>query len=251
MFDGPTLIAIAATFVVGGTVKGVIGLGLPAVAVGLLTVVIGLPQAMALLLIPSFVTNLWQAFDGGNSRAVFARIWPFLLLATITVWPGTWALTRIDISLLSGLLGVLLVAYAALSFVGLRLSIPRSKETAVGVVIGAINGVLSGMTGAFNFPSVLYLQALGLPRDMLIQAMGMLFTLSTVALGLSLGAGSLLSWELGALSAAALIPSFAGLLAGRFVRRRLSESVFRRVFFVALALLGTYIIATALRGLPA
>ena len=249
MFDGLTLTAIAATFFLGGAVKGIIGLGLPAVAVGLLTVVIGLPQAMALLLIPAFVTNLWQAFDGGNARAVFMRVWPFLMLATITVWPGTWALTRINISLLSGLLGVLLMAYAGLSIIGLRLSIPRSKETAVGVVVGAVNGVLSGMTGAFNFPSVLYLQALGLPRDMLIQAMGMLFALSTIALGLSLGAGSLLSVELGVLSAAALIPSFAGLLAGRIIRRRLSESVFRRVFFVALALLGGYIIITALRGL--
>lgn len=246
MLDGPTLIAITVTFVIGGAVKGVIGMGLPAVAVGLLTVVIGLTEAMALLLIPSFVTNLWQALDGKQTRAVFFRIWPFLLMATLTVWPGTFALTRVNVALLSALLGILLVTYAAFSLAGRQLALSGQQEKWVGPMVGAVNGILSGMTGAFNFPSVLYLQALGLPRDGFIQAMGMLFTLSTVALGLSLGSNDLLTWELGALSLAALIPSFVGLYIGRQVRKTLSEQVFRRVFFVALSLLGTYIIAAAI-----
>lgn len=246
MLDGLTLIAITVTFVIGGAVKGVIGMGLPAVAVGLLTVVIGLTEAMALLLIPSFVTNLWQALDGKQTRAVFSRIWPFLLMATLTVWPGTFALTRVNVALLSALLGFLLVSYAAFSLAGRRLALSGQQERWVGPLVGAVNGILSGMTGAFNFPSVLYLQALGLPRDGFIQAMGMLFTLSTVALGLSLGSNDLLTLELGALSLAALIPSFVGLYVGRQVRKTLSEQVFRRVFFVALSLLGTYIIAAAI-----
>jgi len=74
----------------------------------------------------------------------------------------------------------------------------------------------------------------------------MLFALSTIALGISLGAGDLLSVQLGALSVAALVPSFVGLLVGRAIRRRLSEQSFRRVFFVALALLGGYIIVAVM-----
>jgi uncharacterized membrane protein YfcA len=73
---------------------------------------IDLPSAMALLLVPSFVTNLWQATVGGNGIAVLRRIWLFLLMATVTVWVGATALTRVDPSLLSILLGMLLISYA-------------------------------------------------------------------------------------------------------------------------------------------
>ena len=105
MFDALTILAIAGTFLLAGTVKGVIGLGLPTVSLALLTVAIDLPHAMALLLVPSFITNLWQAAVGGNGGAILRRLWPFLLMATGTVWLGATALTRVDLSLLSALLG--------------------------------------------------------------------------------------------------------------------------------------------------
>ena len=105
MFETPIVIAIVATFLLAGTVKGVIGLGLPTVSLALLTVAIDLTSAMALLLVPSFVTNLWQALVGGQVRALCARTWPFMLAATVTVWIGAIALARADVALLSALLG--------------------------------------------------------------------------------------------------------------------------------------------------
>lgn len=249
MFDTVTLFAIVATFLIAGLVKGVIGLGLPTVSLALLTVALGLPNAMALLLIPSFVTNLWQACAGGNGATILRRLWPFLLMATVTVWLGATALTRVDLALLSALLGVILIAYAATSLAGFRVAIPSRQEIWVGPLVGSANGILTGMTGSFVVPGVLFLQAIGLPRDMLVQAMGMLFTLSTLALAAALQGNRLLTGELGALSAMALVPAVVGLALGQRVRRRLSEQRFRRVFFVALLLLGAYIVAGALGDL--
>ena len=237
---------VGLTFLLAGAVKGVIGLGLPTVSLGLLTAVFGLPQAMALLLVPSFVTNVWQAVVGGNARAIVKRIWPFLLMATVTVWVGASALTRVDLSLLSALLGALLVIYSALSLTRLRVTIAPKQELWLGPVIGTANGVLTGMTGSFVVPGVLFLQAIGLPRDMLIQAMGMLFTVSTVALGFALQGNGLLTADLGTLSGISVIPAIAGMVAGQLVRQRLSEELFRRVFFISLLALGTYIIARAI-----
>jgi len=248
MFEPVTLVAVAGTFLIAGAVKGVIGLGLPTVSLALLTVAIGLPQAMALLLVPSFVTNLWQALVGGNGRAILRRIWPFLLMATVTVWVGASALTRVDLALLSALLGVLIVAYAAISLAGRAVVVPLRQEVWVGPLVGSVNGILTGMTGSFVVPGVMFLQAIGLPRDRLIQAMGMLFTASTVALGLALQGNRLLTVDLGALSVAAVVPAIVGMVLGQRVRHRLSERLFRRVFFTALLILGTYIIATALLG---
>lgn len=246
---GTISLLVAATFLVAGTVKGVTGLGLPTVSLALLTVAIDLPSAMALLLVPSFVTNLWQALIGGHGRAVLRRLWPFLLMATATVWLGATALTRADPSLLSALLGAILVVYAAMNLAGFRVSVTARQETWTGPLLGSVNGILTGMTGSFVVPGVLFLQAIGLPRDMLIQAMGMLFTVSTLALALALQGNGLLTRELGTMSAAALVPAVVGMLLGQGVRRRLSEDMFRRIFFVALLALGAWIIASSGGGI--
>ncbi len=248
MTDTAVLVLIACTFLLAGSVKGVIGLGLPTVSLAVLTATIGLQPAMALLLVPSFVTNLWQAAVGGNAKAIISRIWLFLLAATVTVWIGSQVLVAVDVSLLSALLGVLLVVYSALSLSKPSIAIPPGWEPWAGPVLGTANGVLTGMTGSFVVPGVLFLQAIGLPRDMLIQAMGMLFTLSTVALGLALGGQQLLTVELGSISAAAVIPAIVGMVFGQRIRQRLSEAKFRKVFFTALIILGLYIIARSLGG---
>ena len=248
MLDGFTILIVIGTFLIAGAVKGVIGLGLPTVSLALLTVALGLPEAMNLLLVPSFVTNLWQAMVGGHGKAILRRIWPFLVMATATVWLGANALTRVDLSLLSALLGLLLVTYASVSLVGYRFAVTARQEIWVGPLFGTVNGLLTGMTGSFVVPGVMFLQAIGLSRDLLIQAMGMLFTVSTLALALALQENGLLSAELGGLSAAALIPAAVGMVVGQRLRSSLFEQHFRRVFFAALLALGVYIIASALGG---
>jgi len=246
MQDPVTLTVVALTFLLAGLVKGVIGLGLPTISLALLTAALGLPQAMALLLVPSFVTNLWQAMAGGEGRAILGRLWRFLAMAGLTVWLGAAALTRLDLALLSALLGLLLVVYALASLSGWRLAVRRSQEPWLGPLLGTVNGVLTGMTGSFVVPGVLYLQALGLPRDMLIQAMGILFTVSTAALALALGTNRLLSAELGLVSSAAVVPAILGMILGQRLRHGLSERRFRTVFFLALLALGSYIILRSL-----
>ena len=247
MFDPPTIAVIVTTFLLAGAVKGVIGLGLPTVSLGLLAAVLDLPTAMALLLVPSFATNVWQGLAGGNGRAVLARIWPFLGAAAITVRLGAAALTALDPALLSGLLGLLLVIYALVNIAGVRIALSARQAMWAGPPIGAVNGILTGMTGSFVVPGVMFLQAIGLPRDMLVQAMGMLFAVSTAALALALQDNDLLSASLGAWSATALGPAAIGMVLGQRLRRRLSERRFRQIFFIALLVLGMGITARSLQ----
>ena len=245
MLEPVTLIAIAGAFLIGGVVKGVIGLGLPTVSLALLAVLIDLPSAMALILVPSILTNVWQVMAGHNFKELLLRLWPFLLIATLTVWIGAIAITRVDLSLLSALLGLLLVIYSLVNLTGFHFKISTPHETWLGLVMGTMNGVFTGMTGSSVVPGVMYLQAIGLPRDMLIQAMGMLFMLSTLALAIALQQAEILTIENGMLSIAALVPGFIGMFFGQKVRQNLSELVFRKVFFVSLLAMGIYIIAIA------
>lgn len=248
MFEALTVLIVAGTFLIAGCVKGVIGLGLPTVSLALLAMTLGLTEAMGLMLVPSLVTNLWQAAVGGEARAILRRTWSFMAAAAATVWLGAQALKTVDLEYLSALLGLLLVIYARLSLSGRRAEITARQEPWLSALAGALNGVLTGMTGSFVVPGVMYLQALGLPRDQLVQAMGLLFSISTLALALALQGGGFLDFELGALSAAAVLPALLGMVLGQRLRKRLSEALFQRVFFVSLLVLGFAVIAKALVG---
>jgi uncharacterized membrane protein YfcA len=237
---------VSVTFLVAGIVKGVIGLGLPTVSLALLTATLGLKEAMALMLIPSLVTNLWQAFVGGAFAAIVRRFWTLLLAVCIGVVLGAQLLSRSDNTFLSGVLGILLSIYSGLSLMTPQISSPGRWESWLSPTIGAVNGVITGLTGSFVVPGVPYLQALGLPRELLIQAMGILFTVSTLALAIALTGHSLLPRELGVLSLAGLVPAFLGVLSGQRLRRRVREERFRHIFFIGLMVLGAYMTVRAL-----
>lgn len=248
MIDPHAMMIIGLTFLLAGAVKGVIGLGLPSISLAILTVAFDLPSAMALLLVPSFVTNLWQACVGGHAGVLFKRLWLFFALATLMVWIGGEAIGHVPLWILSALLGLLLGAYAAIGLAGYRITTTPANERWAGPLFGITNGVLTGMTGSFVVPGVMYLQSIGLARDQLIQAMGILFTLSTVALGVALQGNGLLTSAQGIMSATGLLPAIVGMVIGQRIRHSLSEDTFRRVFFVSLLILGAYIIFSAIDG---
>lgn len=246
MWTPENLTIISLTFVLAGLVKGVIGLGLPTVALALLTAGFGLVPAMGLLLAPSFVTNLWQGLTGGSFAEIMRRLWSFLAAVCLGAWIGVAVLAEVDARPLSALLGVLLCLYAGLSLSRPQVRPPGKNETWLSPLIGAATGVLTGMTGSFVVPGVLYLQALRLPRDTMIQAMGLAFTASTMALAVGLDRYNLITTEVAGVSALAVAPALLGMVVGRALRRRLSEALFRKVFFLALFILGLYIAAKAL-----
>ncbi len=245
MADPFTIVVVTVTFLLAGMVKGVIGLGLPTVSLGLLVASFDLTTAMSLLIVPSFATNIWQATVGGHLLTLLKRLWIFLLMAGVTVWIGSIALITFDLSILSVMLGGLLIAYAVLSLSGFRLNLNTQQERWIAPILGSVNGILTGMTGTFVIPGVMYLQGIGLTRDQLVQAMGLLFTVSTVALGIALQYREFSTAQLNLASLVAVLPAVAGMWLGKQLRRKLSEQHFRLMFFNALLLLGIYIIMKA------
>ena len=166
----------------------------------------------------------------------------FLTTTCVGIWFGVGVLASGDARLLSVLLGALLCVYSVLGLAGWRLPPPGRWEPVANPLVGSLAGLLNGMTGSFIVPGVLYLQTLGLGRDHLVQAMGLCFTIATVAIMVAAFANGLYSIDLGTLSLAALLPAFLGMAAGARVRARLSEEGFKKALFVALALFGLFLI---------
>ena len=246
MPDTEHVLIVALTFLLAGFVKGMTGLGLPSISLAILTVAMGLQPAMAILLIPSFLTNVWQGLAGGHLAEILRRAWSLLLALCLTTWLGVGIMAKASTDLLAGLLGVLLCLYAASGLFRLDPPGPGRAEPWVSPLVGATSGILNGLTGSFVVPGVAYLQSLRLPRESFIQAMGVLFTAATVALGTSQQSQQMLSAELAVLSASGVVPAIAGMLVGQAVRVRVSEAMFRNVFFAVLLVIGAYIVLRAL-----
>ena len=244
MADPQLIIMVAATFCLAGVVKGMVGLGLPTVSIGLLTLIVDLPTAMALLLVPSLITNIWQALAGGSFFYLLRRLGLFFLMAVVMVHVGAELFTIVETALLLRILGALLLLYALLGLIGKSPELTPRQQTVFGPACGAVNGLLTGLTGTLFVPGVMFLQAIGLPQNVLVQAMGMLFAALTASLGLALYQHDLLSSNVGVLSAAALVPALVGMWFGQTLRNHMSQDLFRRLFLIALGGLGIYILAT-------
>ncbi|RMF02390.1 MAG: sulfite exporter TauE/SafE family protein [Alphaproteobacteria bacterium] len=239
--DPELILLVTGVFLLAGFVKGVIGMGLPTVSVALLVLAVGVKQALALMLIPSIVTNIWQAAVGGRFLGLIRRLGLLFLAAAPAIWLGAGLLAKADALVLSAFFGAVLALYALLSLTGAHLPTPGRHETWLSPLVGAATGFITGLTGSFVVPAVMYMQALGLSRDELVQAMGIAFSLSTAMLAIALAGHALLPLDLGLLSASALVPSAIGMAVGQRVRKRLSEARFRQLFFSALLALGVWL----------
>jgi uncharacterized membrane protein YfcA len=246
MFDLSSLSLIVFTFIVAGFVKGVIGLGLPTVAVGLLGLVMPPAESAALLVVPSLVTNLWQLFAGPRFGALARRLWPMLAMICLGTWAGAGLLTGSSGGRATAALGTALVLYALLGLSQLQLRVASRWERPLSPLIGGATGFVTAATGVFVLPAVPFLQALGLDREDLIQALGLSFTVSTLALAAGLAHdGAFGSATLGG-SFLAVIPALAGMAIGQWLRLRIQPALFRRCFFAGLLLLGADLAIRAL-----
>ncbi|RUT32378.1 sulfite exporter TauE/SafE family protein [Pseudomonas sp. PAMC 29040] len=230
------------TFLVAGTVKGVIGLGLPTVAMGLLGLAIAPEQAAALLIIPSIVTNTWQLAAGGRLRGLIKRLWPMQLGILLGTGLGMLWLSSDGGSWVVRALGMALLLYALSGLFLPVLRVAPRMENWLGPTCGLITGIITSATGVFVIPAVPYLQALGLSKNQLVQALGLSFSVSTLALAAGLyWRGSLGGGELNG-SLLALLPAMLGMWLGQWLRQRISGALFKSVFFIGMALLGMHLL---------
>jgi uncharacterized membrane protein YfcA len=241
-----SLALIAAIFLLAGFVKGVIGMGLPTVAVGVLGLLMSPSQAAAVLILPSLVTNVWQAFAGGHLRDVARRLWPMLIGVCIGTYAAALVVPNASGGQATIWLGLALVVYAAFGLCNIHLRTPQRHEGWIGALVGLATGVISFATAVFAIPGVPYVQSLGFDRDRLVQALGISFTVSTIALAAALSHTGEMTASVVVPSAAALAAALLGMAVGQKVRGLASPKTFRLCFFIGLLALGAHL---ALHGL--
>lgn len=232
------ILIIFLIFVLAGCVKGTVGMGLPAISIGLISLFTTPAEAAALLIVPTLVTNIWQFVAGPHCRVLLRRMWLMLLSISIVTAAAAGLITRSGVKHADMALGGALIAYAIISISNIRVSVSKQAEPWLSPLIGSVTGVVTGSTGVLVIPAAPYLQALGLDKEELIQALGLSFATSTIALAAGLACRGDYHIVAAGASILCIVPTLAGMFLGRWIRVRINPETFRLLFLAALMLLG-------------
>lgn len=235
------IVQICLIFILAGLVKGIVGFGLPTIGIGLGALISDIPTAMMLILVPTFLTNITQIWSTGSLVDVMTKSWAFLLGSVLLVPFGLWLVVSTPAFPFERVLGFTILIYSLASLKGFNPVMQMQHNHRLGMGLGLMNSVLTGMTGSMSVPGVMYLRSLQLSKDDLLCAMGILFFISTIAIGISLWWFEKVTQDLSILSVAMCLPVGLGVWCGGRLRRALSEDQFKKIFLYAFTLLGTYL----------
>ena len=244
-YDLVELAAVAAIYLLAGSVKGAIGLGLPTVSMGLLGIWLPVEQAAAILVLPAFLTNVWQSLAGGALKSLLIRLWPMLGCLVLGTVLTAGIMTSGNNALTGAFLGAILAIYAGIVLAGYQFTVSKRAEPVLGPTSGLITGLITGATGIFVVPAAPYVQALNLGKDELVQAIGIVALIATSALALGLGLNGSLEIDIVVPGSVGVVAAFAGMVLGQKMRASLSVEMFRRWILIGLIVLGGAMIIRA------
>jgi uncharacterized protein len=235
------IVVIAVAFVVAGVAKGAIGMGMPPIAIGLMTFAVPLESAIAIMVVPTMVTNVWQAIYGGGFKPLIRRFGTMAATAMIGILAVGLLLSDLGSPRTAGWVGVLLVLYSIIALTPYRPRVPRRAEAWANPLIGLASGAVAGSTGVAAVPFLPYMQSLELDRHELVQALGIMFLFITGMLAVSLGLHGAYHLTTSAAGVAAIAPTMIGVWLGQKARRRLSPETFRRIFIFGMLAVGLHL----------
>ena len=263
-FDLFDLLAVALIFLIGGIVKGGVGLGLPSISIALMALWLPFEQAMGILILPVVITNIWQAFYGSALLLIVRRLWVLIIGLFFGALVSASFVVDMDTTSAVGLLGLLVIIYAGLNLSGVRFYVCVKKERIFNPIIGISTGLISGATAFFVIPIVPYLQSLDFGRsvhglrnkevkgtiakdktmikDALIQSFALSILACTGGMALGMGVRGAIPTAIVILGSFSTLTAIFGMIIGRAIRNKLSLEVFRRLILITLLGLGVLMV---------
>lgn len=234
-----TIIAVA--FVCAGLVKGVVGGGLPAVAVPIMAGVLEPALAAAITLVPVVATNVWLLLQGGLFAQVLRRYWRFLVTLGIGTAIGSQILANTSPDTMRLVIGAMVVALSPLPFMPQRWAISSGMQRWLNPLAGFGMGLVGGAT-VMLAPAIVYFVALRIEKNLFVASMGAVALFSMLPLFMGLAASRVLGTDEMILSAIALVPAAAGMAIGIWLRGHVSQRGFQWLLSAALLAIGLNLI---------
>ena len=250
MFENldPFVIAMAAIgFFLGGLLKGVVGMGLPLVAIPIVALALPVAKAIPLMLAPGYIMNLIQVRQTWHARTSLLPWWPALVGITLGIIIGVQIATSAPESWVRGVLGTLVVVFVLMGFAKIQLPHRFALNRVVGFGMGGLTGLSGGLTGGFGATLAMYLLACRLEKDRFVWVIGVIMFVGVIVLTASLIHAGTFKVDQLAGTVAVLVPSWIGLTLGGLVRKKVSQRVFLNTAMAALLVMGVSLIISAVR----
>lgn len=246
-----TLWAFAiAVSLLGGFVKGVVGFAMPMIMISLLGSILPPEKALAALILPALVTNLWQALRGGLAAAAGSALlhWRFIAMVMLFIALSAQLVTLLPAQVLYLALGVPVMVFALAQLLGWTLTIARHHRRRAELGIGALAGMIGGLSGVWGPPSVMYLTALNVPKVENMRVQGVVYGIGAVTLFFAHLQSGVLNAATAPLSLVLVVPCVIGLALGFALQDRIDQVLFRRLTLLVLVVAGANLLRRGLFG---
>ena len=222
-------------------------MGLPTISLVLLTLILDIETAITMIVIPSFITNLWQAINGKHLRDLIKEFWFYLILSSLSVYLGTFLFFNISNNISTSILALIIILYSTLVLLGKTFSIKHENLLFIKPFVFSSNGILAGFTGSLIVPGVFFFQSLNYRKEKLLQALGIHFTILSLFLGFSKNYyRTSFDFEIVLLSLSSTVFAFIGMFLGGKILKTINETLFRKIFLYSLLIIGILILIKAI-----
>ena len=230
-----------------GFVKGAVGFGAPMIMIAGLANFLPPSIALAALIIPTVVTNIWQSLRGGVGPALesFRRYRVFLIIIVIFIALSAQLVRVFPEQLMLLLLGVPVVLFTLIQLFGFTFHIKPEHRTRAELIIGAFAGFIGGFSGVWGPPTVLYLNAIDAPKTEHVRVQGVIYGIGAVTLLIAHLRSGVLNADTAPLSFAMVPAALVGMALGFAIHDRLDQKRFRQATLVILAIAGLNLIRRA------
>lgn len=247
--DTATLLALTtAVFLIAGTIKGIAGIGMPTIALGLMTLVLAPRMAVAIILFPLIVSNAWQFYRAGDMWAAIKRYRFFLVAMMILIFFSAILSAGASDRLIYGALGTVILLFVAINVLGTPPELPKRLDRPAQLLLGSATGLFGGLAAVYAPGIAIYLAMRHVEKEEMVRATGLLVFAGSLPLLAGYLTQDLLSPRLALVSALMVIPTLIGFQIGEKVRHGLSQEAFKNVFFIVFFFLGLNLLRKALMG---
>tara|TARA_B100000963_G_scaffold332322_1_gene323755 strand:- start:7646 stop:8404 length:759 start_codon:yes stop_codon:yes gene_type:complete len=236
------LIQIILIFLIGGVVKGTIGVGLPTVTLTLLSFIFDIKESISIILLPIIITNFYQMLDGKFLKQIINDTKFFQITALLFIFPGFYFLLLLKSNIVLIFLAVILISNSFFGLIKYEIRYKNFKSKYYQLFIGSMTGIVTGITGIYTMPFIFLIQSLQYNKSKVIQLMGFTFFIFACIQFLLFSLNDLVNIKILTLSLIACIPIILGVYLGTILRSKISEELFKLLFNLMLVIMGVLII---------
>jgi uncharacterized protein len=230
------------SLVVAGLLKGTIGVGMPVVALPLLSLFIDVKSAAMLLSMPLVFSNLPQALEGGKIGRCLRQLMPVFLGMIPGLFLGVRVLLALDANVARIVAGLVLMGVGGITLLAPKLQLQSRLVLPSGIAFGFFGGILGGIA-AMSGPLVfIFLLAKGLRGKAFTKEASLFLVVSSGLLAILLTASSTFSWLDVSISTAATLPVVLGMYLGQRMRDRIAPETFRKLVVMAVIAAGAELV---------